>query len=208
MSAESMVERGLAPNRVEGLADAVFAIVLTLLVIDIHAPQATSTAKLAAALADKWPDLVTYVLSFVVLAVMWFGHRMEFHYITRMDRHSIFASLLFLATITLIPFTASLLEKNLDQPLAVAIFGFNLFVATSLRSWHWYHACWRRRLVRHDTPEKMIKTVMRRHMIVPPLYLIASALAPLSIVLAIAMFLTIPLAYVVRSSLDPALSPA
>lgn len=54
----------------------------------------------------------------------------------------------------------------------------------------------------------MIKAVMRRHMIVPPLYLIASALAPLSIVLAIAMFLTIPLAYVVRSSLDPALSPA
>ena len=202
---ETRLERGLEPNRVEGLADAVFAIVLTLLVIDIHAPAAHSTHELAAALADRWPDFLGYGLSFVVLGFMWFEHRMEFHYITRMDRISIVASLLFLATVTVIPFTAQLLERNVNQPLAVAIFGLNLCAATALRSWHWYHAAKHHRLIRSDTPEKMIKAIHRRHLVVPLLYLVASALSALSIPLAIVLYVTIPLAYVLRASLDPAL---
>jgi len=205
---ETKPEHGLAPNRVEGLADAVFAIVLTLLVIDIHAPAAHSTGELAAALADRWPDFLGYGLSFIILAIMWFGHRMEFHYITRMDRQATLLSLLFLGTVTVIPFTASLLERNIRQPLAVAIFGMNLCLATTLRCWHWYHASRHHRLIKRDTPEKMIKTVRRREIMVPLLYLVAAGLSALSVALAIVVYVTIPAAYVVRASVDPALEPA
>lgn len=202
---ESKLERGLEPHRIEGLADAVFAIVLTLLVIDIHAPTAHNTSELAAALADRWPDFLGYGLSFVILAIMWFGHRMEFHYITRMDRQAVVLSLLFLGAVTLIPFTASLLEHNIRQPLAVAIFGLNLCLASALRSWHWYHAARRHRLIRRETPEKMIRSVRRREIAVPLLFLVASGLSALSIPLAIVLYVTIPAVYVIRASQDPAL---
>ena len=207
MSAEARAERGVAPNRIEGLADAVFAIVLTLLVIDIHAPRATSTAALATALGDLWPDLLSYGISFVVLAFMWFGHRMEFHYITRMDRTTIAASLLFLGTVTFLPFTSSLMEKNFDQPLAVAIFGFNLFAATALRWWHWHHASTDYRLLRNDTPAAMVAAVRLRSLLVPILYLMACAVCAVSIPFAIVMFLMTPAVYVVPASLDPTLNP-
>lgn len=205
---ESKPEHGLEPHRVEGLADAVFAIVLTLLVIDIHAPSAHNTGELAAALADRWPDFLGYGLSFIMLAIMWFGHRMEFHYVTRMGRPSIVLSLLFLGTVTVIPFSASLLERNISQPLAVAIFGLNLCVASALRCWHWYHASKHHRLIKHDTPESMIKAVRRRELMVPLLFLLASAISALSIPLAIVFFVTIPAVYVVHASLDPRLEVA
>ena len=201
-------ERGLEPHRIEGLADAVFAIVLTLLVIDIRAPTAHNTGELAAALADRWPDFLGYGLSFMMLAIMWFGHRMEFHYVSRMDRQSIVLSLLFLGTVTVIPFSASLLERNINQPLAVAIFGMNLCLASSLRCWHWYHASGHHRLIRSNTPAKMIKAVRRREMMVPLLFLVASGISALSIPLAIVLYVTTPAVYVVHASLDPRLEVA
>ncbi|MGO9606799.1 MAG: TMEM175 family protein [Candidatus Binataceae bacterium] len=207
MSAEAAEHRGLTPHRVEGLADAVFAIVLTLLVIDIHAPQAGSGRALASALGDLWPDFLAYGISFAVLAIMWFGHRMEFHYITRMDRHSQFTSLMFLGAVTLLPFSASLMGRNFQQPLAVTIFGLNLFAVTALRWWHFHHASTGYRLIRADTPPKMVRSIRIRTTIVPLLYLIACAISLLSIPLTVVLFLIIPFANFVPASMDPSLTP-
>jgi uncharacterized membrane protein len=208
MTAEAAPERGLSPKRVEGLADGVFAIVMTLLVIDIHAPIASSSAELAATLVSQWPEFLSYAISFIVLGVMWFGHRMEFHYITRMDRQGVLTSLLFMATVTFLPFSSSLMERNIEQPLAVAIFGMNVFFATTLRWWHWHHVSttghW---FFRASTPPRMIRSIRIRAMIVPLLYLVASALTWLSIPVAIVLFVAIPVVYVVPASMDPSLNP-
>ena len=179
MSASETAERGISTHRVEGLADAVFAIVMTLLVIDLRAPHAASTAALAGALFERWTDFLSYAISFVVVAVMWFGHRMEFHYITKMDRRSVLLSLFFLGAITFLPFSTALLAKNFHQPLAAAIFGFNIFVASVFRWWHWHHAG-RRRLIRDDAPPKMVKSIQFRTLLVPILYLVASAVCAAS----------------------------
>jgi hypothetical protein len=87
------------------------------------------------------------------------------------------------------------------------MFGLNLFVASVLRCWHWYHASKHHRLIRRETPEKMIKAVRRREIVVPPLFLIAAALSALSIPLAIVLYVTIPAVYVVHASFDPGLEP-
>jgi uncharacterized membrane protein len=70
--------------RIATLADGVFAIVLTLLVLDIKAPQASSEAELLSQLLALWPKLFSYIISFAILGIFWFGHHMEFHYIRRL----------------------------------------------------------------------------------------------------------------------------
>ena len=104
---------GLSSVRIMTLADGVFAIVLTLLVLDIKAPKAISEAELISKLLALWPKLFSYIISFVILGILWFGHHMEFHYIRRSDRIHIWLNLLFLMCIAFIPFSAALLGSNL-----------------------------------------------------------------------------------------------
>ena len=62
------------PNRLEAFSDGVFAIAITLLVLDIHVPDPTATASLAAALGDQWPSYVAYAVSFLTIGIIWINH--------------------------------------------------------------------------------------------------------------------------------------
>ena len=69
-------------NRIEALTDGVFAIVMTLLVLDISIPEIVRSsvqAELPGRLLELWPKFYSYVLSFVVLGLMWISHRRIFH---------------------------------------------------------------------------------------------------------------------------------
>lgn len=68
-------ERSHDPARVMTLSDGVFAIVITLLVLEIQVPDLTGGQQLADALGEIWPSLVAFLISFVVVAIAWTGHR-------------------------------------------------------------------------------------------------------------------------------------
>jgi uncharacterized membrane protein len=101
--------QGLSTVRVSALTDGVFAIVLTLLVLDLHAPAATTQVQLLARLQAMLPSLVLFVMSFAIVAVFWYGHHMEMHWIVRSDRVHLGITLAFLLIISFVPFSASLL---------------------------------------------------------------------------------------------------
>ena len=79
-------ERGTDPTRVLALSDGVFAIILTLLVLEIHVPELGAGQKLGQALREIRPSLVAFLISFVVVAIAWAGHRDLFALIRRTDR--------------------------------------------------------------------------------------------------------------------------
>jgi uncharacterized membrane protein len=99
-------------RRIETLVDGVFAIVLTLLIFDIKAPQAASDAELNAQLLALGPKLFAYVLSFVILALFWFGHQLVSRHIRCSDHIHIWLNLLYILCIAFIPFSAALLGVN------------------------------------------------------------------------------------------------
>jgi uncharacterized membrane protein len=188
--------QGLSTVRVAALTDGVFAIVLTLLVLDLHAPTAATQAQLLSSLREIVSQLTLFVVSFAIVAVFWYGHHMEMHWIIRSDRVHLGISLAFLLMISFVPFSASLLGKNHELPLAATIYGANLCLAGVIRYAHWAYATNNYRLVAPTLDADVIRYVGRVFIVVPVLYLAASALAWLSTTAAIIAFVLIPLLYV------------
>lgn len=76
----------LDTDRVETLADGVFAIAMTILIFNINVPSLVQAAELPAKLLALGPRVLSYVVSFVVLGIYWIGHHNQFAYIRRADR--------------------------------------------------------------------------------------------------------------------------
>jgi uncharacterized membrane protein len=186
-------------TRVTTLVDGVFAIVLTLLVLDLHAPVASNRDALIAALRAIAPQIKSFLVSFIVLGVFWYGHHMEMHWIERSDRVHLGITLAFLLTISFVPFSASLLGNNQQIPLAAAIYALNLFAVGVARYAHWVYATSGFRLSVQEQPLGQVRFVRRMFMVVPLLFIAAGALAWLNTGAAMVTFVLIPLVYLIPS---------
>ena len=107
------VAGNLAYDRVLFFSDAVFAIAITLLVVDIRVP--TVVANAAQELHGDLGRILSFAISFLVIGLFWMGHHRMFRYITALDRPIIFLNLLFLGTIAFLPYPTALLFAGNDQ---------------------------------------------------------------------------------------------
>ena len=122
-------------ERLLSLSDNVVAFALTLLVLQVRVPPLSqvadpaSAADLAARLASQTGHLVSYVIAFYVIAQFWLTHRRVFRHVVGHRDGLAWWNFAFLATITVMPFTSSLLGEYPSNPLAVDIFAVNLLLA-------------------------------------------------------------------------------
>ena len=181
------------------LADGVFAIVLTLLVLDLRPPQAVSNRDLARQLQAMVPALTAFLVSFIVVGNFWFGHQMESHWIRRSDRVHVWITLLLLLTICFIPFSAALIGRNPRLPLATTIYGLNLGAAGLARWLHWSYATSGGRLVDHDIDPRLVRYVRKVFLAVVGLYVLAVAVGWFSTTVALGAFAVIPVAYMISA---------
>src|SRR6185436_5693378 len=102
--------------RVETLADGVFAIAMTLLILDVKLPEmegVASNAELWSAILALWPNVVAYVFSFMILAVAWMNHHFLFHFFAKaVNRQLNLLNMLYLMVIAFLPFSADLLGRH------------------------------------------------------------------------------------------------
>jgi uncharacterized membrane protein len=123
-------------NRLLTLSDGVIAIALTLLVLQLRVPSVNevahqdSAADLAGALAKGAAQLVSYGISFYVIAQFWLVHRQVFRLIGEKEDDLEWWNFVFLLTISVMPFTSTLLGTFVSNPLAVDIFALNLLIAS------------------------------------------------------------------------------
>jgi uncharacterized membrane protein len=123
---------GIGKNRIEALADGVFAIAMTLLVLDVKVPSvdpSVGTEEFALALWQLGPRFLSFGVSFLIAGVLWVGHHALMHYIRRSNRAFLWWNLLFLFLISAIPLSASLLGQYPRQPLAISVYCLNLILA-------------------------------------------------------------------------------
>lgn len=97
-------------SRLEAFSDGVFAIAITLLVLEIPVPHLTG-GDLVDALLDQWPSYAAYVVSFATIGIIWINHHAVFGYVRRADRAVLFLNLHLLLWVTLIPWPTSLLAE-------------------------------------------------------------------------------------------------
>ena len=108
----------LHPNetqRIEAFSDGVFAIAITLLIIEIGVPHVTGDESLSSALGDLWPSYGAYVLSFIMIGIYWANHHSFFRLFVRTDHYFLILNVFFLMAIAFLPFPTAVLGEYLDD---------------------------------------------------------------------------------------------
>jgi TMEM175 potassium channel family protein len=139
----------LGLERLIFFSDAVFAIAITLLALEIRLPSIdgpVSNAALLQTLLSIWPEYLGYVVSFLVIGTLWVGHHRKFLLIQRHDRRLLFLNLLLLMSIAFIPFPTSVISEY-GNLTATIFYALSIGVAGMLSALVWWYAARNNRLV-------------------------------------------------------------
>jgi uncharacterized membrane protein len=104
----------LGTGRLEALSDGVFAVAITLLVLEISVP-AGSEDDLLEALVDQWPSYLAYVVSFATVGAIWLAHNAVTHYLHHADALLLRLNLLLLLVVSFLPFPTRLLAETVED---------------------------------------------------------------------------------------------
>jgi uncharacterized membrane protein len=154
-------------TRLEAFSDGVFAIAITLLVLELHSPQLEEGQRLWPALVHEWPQFAAYLTSFAILGIMWVNHHSMFREIKRADRGLMFLNLLLLLWVTLLPFPTSMFAEHLQDDsinasVAAAVYSANLTLAAIAFSAIWWYVL-RNHLVDHDMDKAQVRRSLIRY---------------------------------------------
>jgi uncharacterized membrane protein len=191
----------MSTSRIEAFSDGVFAIAITLLVLEIHPPSPRGGETLAHALGREWPSYAAYVVSFLTIGIVWLNHHALFGRTEGADRTLMFVNLLLLMVVSFIPFPtgilASYMKEGHDQHAAAALYaGTWLGVGAAFAGLVRYSRG-AGLLVQTLTAEQT-RAIVRRNAVGPVAYVVAfglafvSAPASLAVCGAVALFYTHP----------------
>ncbi|WP_272427790.1 TMEM175 family protein [Polyangium jinanense] len=193
----------LRTSRIEALSDAVFGIVMTILVLEIPVPEIEhpTAQDIPRALLRLWPMFLGYFVSFIVLGMSWVAQHEQFHFVKRADQALLWMTMLFLMLIATVPFTTTLLGRYLDQQAVVVLYGAHLLAISLVHHATWRYATRNRRLVDPHIDLEDVKIHLRRSLATPVIYLIAIGLSFMSTVLSVVVYAFVPLVYGVLPSI-------
>jgi len=191
----------MAPGRLLTLADGIFAIAMTLLVLDLRLPDAPA-GDLATRLRSLIPRFGTFVVSFVVLGVFWFAHHQTFHFVVRVNRTLVWLSVLFFMGVALIPFVASVLGANYDDPIALTLYGGVIGLLTVLGYVVWWYLTGDRGLVVAGLDPDLVRKVSRWIAVGPSIALVAIVLAFVNPLISLLIYLALPVLFIAFNPVD------
>ncbi|MFZ0626461.1 MAG: TMEM175 family protein [Acidimicrobiia bacterium] len=167
--------RELSPEleRVVFFSDAVFAIAITLMVIELRIPDGVTPSELPDALRDLSPRYFSFLISFAVIGVFWIGHYRMFRFIRGWDHGLLLLNLLFLLTIAFLPFPTSLIGRFSETQVATTVYSASVLGCAIAAVLLWWYASTGRRLLAPDVPYETIRTVRIGGMSVASVFVIA-----------------------------------
>jgi uncharacterized membrane protein len=174
----------MGKNRIEALTDGIFAVAMTLLVLDIKPPvhlRFETSEALVDHLSVLEHSFVMYAISFVVLAMFWLGHHLQFHFVRHVDRQLLWINLLFLLLAVVVPFSTNLVGDHGHLQLPVVLYAVNLLVLTLLLFLQLRHLAARPHLIAPDLTPEAIAHLHRQLLlfgVVPVVSIAASFYSP------------------------------
>lgn len=172
---------GMTTHRIENLADGIFSIAMTLLVLSLALPEAgrdvTLTVELQDLLFGQTHKFFNYALSFILLAIFWIIQHDQFHFIKRTDRIHLWLNIISFMFVALIPFSTSLIGDYPDETIAKLFFNANLFILGLFSSLNWLYATKGYRLVDRSLEPRRIAIGKMRSAIIPFIALLAMGLS-------------------------------
>jgi uncharacterized membrane protein len=187
-------ETGLSFERVVFFSDAVFAIVITLLVLELKVPHLTehNEASVQRALFELIPNVLGFVISFLIIGLMWVEHHRIFRYIDNYDSGLLWRNLLLLLCVSFVPFPTALFSENFWSRTAFILYTASFGGVATAKLLIWRHAA-KAGLLKKDVGPMLEQRIARRSMAVPLACAIAIGLSFISIFIAPLSFMLIPL---------------
>ena len=186
--ARSTRETGRDTDRIVNLSDGVFAIAITLLILDIRVPDIPGSlvaSELPGELLSLWPKYLGYFLSFVGISSFWLIHHSIFRLISAYDRTLLYLNFLFLMLVAFVPFPTSLLGEYGNHQLPVAIYAATLAVGRLLlTALHWYSTRDGRLLDEPQDPAT-VRFFLIRGLTIPAIFLLSIGVSFFSVSAAI-----------------------
>ena len=192
-------------NRVEAFSDGMFAIAITLLILELKVPT-PAPGGLTAALLRQWPSYLAFLLSFAFIGIMWMNHHRMFTHIRRSNDTLLVLNLLLLLGITAVPFPTAVLAANLGTPdqRPAALFYNGVFIVIAV----FFNLIWRyavsHQLLDHNLAASAAM-ISRQYAVGPLMYVLCFALAwidvrvSLGMNVALAIFFALPPSLMRRS---------
>ena len=179
----------MTTSRLEAFSDGVIAIIVTIMVLELHSPaQPTWRALIKVA-----PTFISYGLSFLVVAIMWVNHHHLIHAVREVTARLLWSNLNLLFWMSLVPFVTEFVGKNYHEPMAVALYGLDL----ALCGCSFYLL--RTELVRQDSTDGNLRdyhdSIQRKNAFSAGLYFLSAPLAYVSVYASFFVFALIPALY-------------
>jgi uncharacterized membrane protein len=164
-------------NRIEAFSDGVFAIAITLLILEIKVPS-PEQGRLAAALLRQWPSYLAFFLSFAYIGIMWMNHHRMFTHIRRSNDTLLLLNLLLLLGVTAVPYPTAVLASTLGtgEQKTAAIFYNGVYVVIAI----FFNVLWRYAVSHHLLDKEALASaamISRQYSFGPIVYLLCLALA-------------------------------
>lgn len=192
-------------ERLAALSDGIFAVAMTLLVLDLHIPTSAQVhleGDLLLALGAMGPQWIAYGMSFLTLGIFWAGQQTQLNHLARGNRDLSWIHLGFLFTVSIMPFSTRLLAEFITYRTALVIYWANILAAGIALYASWTCAT-HAHLVREDTPHEVHGAICRRILIAQSLYAVGALLCFFSTYWSIAFIVAVQLNYAIAPRLRP-----
>lgn len=180
----------MTKGRLEAFSDGVFAVAITLLILDVR-PEGDGLTGWQM-LTHDWHKILVYLLSFVIVGVYWVAHHHMMHFITGTDRTLLWLNLLLLLAIVFVPYVAAMLSASHADASAIRIYGSTLILTNLAGTALWSYATWNRRLVHATMPTAFVRFVLMIHTAPVLVYGLAIALASWHRSMSFVLFTLVP----------------
>ncbi len=194
-------------GRLEAFSDGVFAVAITLLILNIKIPGLDTPGKLFndkqlwQALSGEWPMLAAYITSFATIGIMWINHHRLFIHIKRTNTGLLLMNLLLLLVIVFIPVPTALLAEYIVRPdlhTAAIVYSSTFFLSACCFNLLWHYASYHNRLLGENVDTRSVDSISRQYLFGPLLYFIIFGVSwlntPACIILSfiLALFFALP----------------
>ncbi|HJW08861.1 MAG TPA: TMEM175 family protein [Holophagaceae bacterium] len=195
----------ISTNRLEAFSDGVFAIVITLLVLELRLPPVPGggPGPLAPRLLAMAPQFVAYAIAFVIVGMTWIGHHGLFHLISRTDKTLMWLNLLILICVSFVPFPSMVLGLYPMHPVAIRLFAGTMLLASLSYNLAWWYAMKECRLIRRDLDPEVCRQQTLRGLQFIGIYALALAGSFLHPIAGLVMLAIMPLSFIFPSRFDP-----
>lgn len=166
---------GPETDRLVFFSDAVFAIAMTLLVVELHVPEVAG-ADLGSALAALTPQYLTFALSFIVIGAVWMSHHRKFRAVIRYNQTLLRLNLFMLLAVASLPFSTAVLGRYGDAEISVYIYATSIFVIGFALSAMWLYS-WHNGLVGANVTVDVFRYVLVQSFPIPGIFLLSIPVA-------------------------------